>query len=113
MQKRIIEIEKEFIGTGEVKNMRFLRLYDSKQAYLYRVGVSNYHYEVFERKNAPVCVDYQNRIYSETDFMEIYPKKEHFGIWAWTCTDLSKAIEKFNRISGKPVKTETHLIGLS
>jgi hypothetical protein len=47
MQKNIIPLEKEFTGKGEVKNMRFLQLYSDEKALVYKVGISNYHYEVF------------------------------------------------------------------
>ncbi len=92
-------LEKSFIGVGEVGNMQFLQLYKSEKAYIYRVGIDNYHFEVFERKTVPICIDFEKKIYSETEFKEIYPNSKNFGIWAWTFNDLDKAIEKFNNIA--------------
>jgi hypothetical protein len=94
-------LENLFIGTGEVKNMRFLQLYASKKVYMYLVGYQPAHYEVFERKNAPMCIDFENMIYSETEMKEYYPKSKDFGVWAWTFTNKDKALKKFKELSGQ------------
>ena len=102
MQKNIIPLEKEFTGKGEVRNMRFLQLYSSKKAYLYQVGRVDCHYEVFERKNAPFCNNFENKEFSKTEFKEIYPNSKNFGMWAWTYQNLDKALEKFNNLTNAP-----------
>jgi hypothetical protein len=99
MKNKINLLDKEFTGKGEVLNMRFLQLYMSEKAYIYQVADKHPHYEVFERKTTPLCIDFKNKIYSETEFKEYYPNSKSFGVWAWTFNDLNKAIEKFNEIS--------------
>jgi len=87
------ELEKQFTGKGEVKPFEFLQNRVHTTAYLYEVfenGVIS-HYEVFKRKITPVCIDFENRIYSETEFKEVYPKSKDFGVWAWTCRTYEKA----------------------
>lgn len=93
-------LEKNFFGTGEVKGFEFNQIRVCTLAYLYEVKSNdgNIHFEVFKRKNAPVCIDFENRIYSETDFKEIYPKSNDFGAWAWTFETYFKALQKFNSI---------------
>ena len=38
------------------------------------------------------------KIFSETEFKEIYPKTKDFGIWAWCTTNEQKAIQRFEAI---------------
>jgi hypothetical protein len=97
---KIKELETEFIGTGSVKDFKFSILESSEYGFLYEVyteGVLS-HYEVFEKKVVPVCIDFEKRIYSETEFKIKYPKDNDFGVWAWCYTDLTKAFDKFNDI---------------
>lgn len=101
MYKNIQLLEKEFTGRGEVRGFLFVELLCNETAYIYRVCAGKCHYEVFERKNTPVCVDYAKRIYSETEFKEIYPKAKDFGVWAWTFDNFEKAREKYFKISLK------------
>jgi len=94
-------LENEFDGIGEMQGFKFTKIKESYKAYLYKVEQSegNIHFEVFERKNSPICIDFKNRVYSETEFKEIYPKSNSFGLWAWCITDFKKAIEKFELIT--------------
>lgn len=91
-------LEKNFFGTGEVKEFEFNQIRSTVSAYLYEVKQNdgNIHFEVFKRKNAPMCIDFENRIYSETDFKEIYPKSNDFGVWAWTFKSYFKSLELLN-----------------
>ena len=96
----IVNLPSEFRGTGEVDDFQFNVVHASDKAYIYQVNVSDStHYEVFERKKVPLCIDFANRIYSETDFKEVYPKAKDFGIWAWTYNKFSDALVKLNEIS--------------
>jgi hypothetical protein len=99
----LIEIEKEFIGIGEVSGFKFTRIGRTDAAYCYEVAQEgvNTHYEVFRRKNTPVCIDFEKRIYSETEFKETYPKSNAFGVWAWTCSDVNKALNFMSSIEVK------------
>jgi len=99
--KNIQELPNKFIGKGEVKGFQFNVIYKSEFAYIYQVDNGSIQFEVFERKNTPVCIDFGKRIYSETEFREIYPKSNSFGKWAWICKDLDSAIKKAELIEDK------------
>ncbi len=102
--EKIIELEKEIIGKGEVKGYTYYQEFKTQYAYLYAVFNESgtlTHYEVFKRKNSPVCVDFENRVYSEDEFKESYPKSNAFGVWAWTCRTRSDADERLNKIEEK------------
>lgn len=77
-------LDKEFIGTGEVSGLIYRQIHSSTSAYLYEVSRDGIIvcFEVFERKNSPICIDFEKRIYSETEFKETYPKSKDFGVWA-------------------------------
>lgn len=81
------ELEKEFIGKGEVKDFRFKQIFANKYAYMYQVkhpDVHEVYYEVFERK------------INEQFGCVSLPKSKSFGIWAWCITDYDRAKEKFD-----------------
>lgn len=86
------ELEKEFIGTGETKGFKFTRIASQRYVYLYEVSQNDkIYYEVFKRLKSPVCIDFEKRIYSDTEFKEIYPKANSFGVTAWTLSNLEYA----------------------
>ena len=97
----IKQLETNFEGTGEVKGFKFTQIISGEQAFLYEVTPPDAkpHFEVFMRKNSPLCIDFENRIYSETDFKEIYPRSKDFGVWAWCISNREKAFLKFNSIN--------------
>lgn len=92
---KIKELQKHFIGRGEVKGFVFTQLLKTDHAYLYqvecdfssegydRVGV---HYEVFERR--------VNTRYGTVS----YPKSTAFGIWAFTRKDFNVAVAKLSEL---------------
>lgn len=91
------ELEKEFIGIGEVKGFRFKQIFANKYAYMYQVkhpDVHEVYYEVFERK-----INEQYGCIS-------YPKSKAFGIWAWCITDYDRAKEKFAKLTARVQKRE-------
>ena len=96
----IQELEKQFTGIGEVKGFEFTRITSNERSYMYEVrnGSSTY-YEVFIRKASPVCLNFAKREYSDSEFKEIYPKSNSFGVWAWWCKTYDKAIDKMNSCS--------------
>jgi hypothetical protein len=62
-------LEAEFTGKGEVKGFKFKRVYESETAYIYRVTfLSKSWFEVFKRTTTPICIDFANKIFSETEF---------------------------------------------
>jgi hypothetical protein len=97
------ELELQFIGTGEVKNVKFTQVTKSDFAYIYLLEFENgfCSYEVFERKTVKICLDFEGRIYSDTDLKVQYPKSNDFGIWAWCFLDKLKAEKKYNEIIKK------------
>jgi len=83
------ELEKVFIGRGEVKGFTFTQIKQNEKAFLYEVKdeFGSIHYEIFKRvENIKYgCIS--------------YPKSKSFGRWAWTCKTLDRGIEKFNELS--------------
>lgn len=91
----IQELESNFIGKGEVKGFRFEKLRQTKDGYIYQViSDEKRHYEVFRKKVTPVCINFEKREYSETDFKVKYPKSRDFGVSAWCVSSLKRADEK-------------------
>ena len=89
------KLKKEFEGRGETRDFKFKQITESPFGYIYEVksSTSSPHYEVFKKKTFPVCLDFKKRIYSETDTKENYPKKNAFGVTAWTAMSLERAEE--------------------
>jgi hypothetical protein len=95
-----IELEKEFAGSGEVNEFNFSQFRVTEHVNSYKITSDNinYHFEVFTRLFSPVCIDFENRVYSLTDFKEIYPKSNEFGKRAFTFRNEKDAIKKFNEL---------------
>jgi hypothetical protein len=93
-------LDLKFIGTGDVKGFKFSQIHYTELAYVYKVddGDGNVCFEVFKRKTAPICIDFEKRIYSETERKEYYPKSKDFGVWAWTYKLWAKAAKKMVEI---------------
>ena len=95
----IEELPKEFIGVGEVKGFKFVQIEQGLYAYVYQVNGG--HYEVFERKYSSKLIDFDKRLYSETEFKETYPSARLFGSTAFSCKNLGDARNKFREINEK------------
>ena len=97
---KVKELEKEFIGIGEVSGMKFAQITSQQHGFIYEVSLEGItpHYEVFERKLSPICIDFEKKIFSETESKVMYPNSKHFGIWAWTCNTLEEAKVKLEKI---------------
>ena len=81
------ELEKEYIGTGQVRGFKFKRELFNERAFIYSVTTENEtHFEVFLRK--------ENTQYNCIS----YPSDKAFGIWAWTYNSWSDAYAKFNTL---------------
>ena len=87
------ELQHYFTGVGEMKGFCFTQLHKSENAYVYEVsdGVKT-HYEVFERRQSPICLDFKTNTYSDKDFKERYPKSNNFSSWAWCVNNLKQAM---------------------
>lgn len=93
----ITKLENNFIGTGEVKGFLFTKQFENEKGYVYKVEhEGSIHFEAFYRKETPICIDFANRIYSETDKKEVYPKSKDFGVWAWTVLELEKGVQRLS-----------------
>ena len=99
----IKELPEEFVGTGEVAIFTFYKVSSSDKALVFKVVATefpeNIHYETIKRKTVPICLDFDNRIYSETEFKEVYPKAKDFGIWAWSFVNFNDALDKLNELN--------------
>lgn len=99
------ELEKEFIGGGEVAGVLFKQYKFSDYAYMYELTcpITNIvRYEVFKRivqKEQDVIMFGASVHYEEK---VAYPKSGLFGKNAWCFNDLQKALEKFDEINVKP-----------
>jgi len=96
-------LEKQFTGKGNVKGYEFSQISFTEAAYLYEVKQNDViHYEIIKRLKSAVCVDFEKREFSDTDFKEIYPKDERFGTDAICFRGTEKeAINKLNEFSNK------------
>ena len=96
----IKDLEDEFIGTGEIRRFKFIKIDSTDKGFLYSVdvGEGNIHYEVFVKKLVPICINFEKREYSDTDFKYSYPGTNQFGVSVWCITDYDKAVEKLNSL---------------
>ena len=92
------KLESQFTGKGEVKGYNFLQVYENDKGYVYKVYNSeSKHFEAFLKKSTALCINFEKREYSETEFKEIYPKSKDFGVWAWTVGSLQDGVNKLNK----------------
>lgn len=81
------QLQKEFIGRGQVKGFRFTQLKKSNYSYIYKINTgSSEHFEVF--------LHIENRQFNCIS----YPQSNSFGIWAWTFATYELAINKMEEI---------------
>lgn len=82
-------------GTGEVKGFTFTKAYESDAGYVYKVDTGcSTHFEAIKRDVVPVCVDFEKRIFSDTEAKERYPKAKDFGKKAWSVRTLEEGINR-------------------
>lgn len=95
----IKELEKRFIGRGEVKDFNFEQVAANGHGYIYRVdGTSGGYYEVFKRREVETF-DMIDGVRHITGKKVAYPSSKAFGIWAWTCFKMGHALYRLNKIS--------------
>jgi len=81
------ELEKEFIGKGQVRGFEFTQVKKTEFGYIYKVDTKHtVMYEVFQKK--------ENSRYSCIS----YPTNKAFGIWAWTYKSLDSALDRLEDI---------------
>lgn len=92
----------EFEGGGEMKGYKYKKIENNTYAYIFEVknieDEDIVFYEVIKRRIVPLCIDFNNRIYSETEYKEVYPNANKFGDEGFIYKSLEKAINKFNKI---------------
>lgn len=75
-------------GKGDVSGYTYTQIKDGGTYYVYAVTEEDSpdvsHMEVFMKKTTPICIDFENRLYSFKEVKEIYPKSKDFGRWAFT-----------------------------
>lgn len=81
-------------GRGETKGYTYTKVFENDKGYVYKAGEN--HFEAFYKRESKVCIDFDKKIFSETDTKEIYPKSNAFGVWAWTVRSLDNGIEKLS-----------------
>lgn len=82
------ELQESFIGRGQVRGFKFTQIKKNDYAYIYEVNSGSFpRYEVFHRKENSQfnCIS--------------YPSNKAFGIWAWSCKTLERALERFEDIT--------------
>jgi len=99
--KIVTKLPDSFIGTGECKNFKFAKIASIDNVYCYEVNTpeGSTHYEVFKVKTVPICIDFENRIYSTTDYKEIYPKSKSFGVGAYSLYSQKSALSKLQKLA--------------
>ena len=86
-------------GKGETKGFTFTKRKETHTHYVYSVNTGeSEHFEVFERKTSAKCLDFANRVYSDTETREYYPKSNSFGVWARTLTTFESACDKLESL---------------
>ena len=92
------KLESEFTGKGEVKGFNFQQVYENEKGYVYKVhSQESEYFEAFLKKSTALCINFEKREYSETEFKEIYPKSKDFGVWDWTVGSFQDGIDKLNK----------------
>lgn len=93
-------LDEKFEGKGETKGFSFSLIEKTDTHCLYEVvtGEESKHYELIKLIISPVCIDFENRIYSETEFKQSYPKAATFGTNGWTFYQLESAMKRFEEL---------------
>lgn len=92
-----VKLEDRISGTGEVRGFLFTKEFENDKGYVYKVDTGDStHFEAFYKKESPICIDFEKRIFSETEMKEVYPKSNSFGVWAWSVPSLERGIEKIS-----------------
>ena len=99
MKTTIESLPDKFTGTGEVKGFVFTKLKESEDKFLYQVeDEGKVWYEVIKSDLTAKCINFAERVYSNTDFKYTYPKANDFGRIAWTKKSIEEAEELYEEI---------------
>lgn len=82
-----------------MKGFVFTKLKESENVFLYQVeSEGKIWYEIFKCELVAKCINFAERIYSDTNFKYTYPKARSFGYNAWTKKSIREAEELFEDI---------------
>lgn len=97
----IKEIDKEFIGVGEVSGFQFEQVAATEYGYIYKVvGTKGDYYEVFKKRKRETFTMVDGiRIITGEKYS--YPSSKAFGIWAWTCFTKERAYFRLEQLEKK------------
>lgn len=89
------KLRKTILGRGSVKGYVFTQMISTEGFYIYEAKspIRTIKYEVFRRKEVNI-IDENRNITEEKK--ETYPKDKDFGLTAWCCESLEKALIKLN-----------------
>jgi hypothetical protein len=77
----------------------YTKKYDQNDILVYeREDEGSISFEVFIKKLTPICLDFQNRVYSTTEFKVKYPSNEDFGKTAWTAKTWEQVESRIQKI---------------
>ena len=86
------QLEKTFIGKGQVRGFRFTLIQKNGKAYVYQVDTGDStHYEVFRHRE------------NERFDCVTYPSDKAFGLWAKTSTTMSDAIDNYEYFTDQAI----------
>ena len=106
------ELQKDFVGVGEVKGFKFHQTLATEKGYIYEVESDpsfHHHFEVFKRKlTYGVRInDKTGKLEADTNKMVVsYPKSTCFGLWAWTCANEEHTLKMYYQKVEKSIDNE-------
>jgi hypothetical protein len=90
-------LQDEFKGVGEVSDYRFRKVFTNPAAYVFEITNADtmvIHYETIRRRAVAKCLDFQEKIFSDTELVEKYPKQTKFGVEGFTYVNPEDAYQK-------------------
>lgn len=115
---KIKELEKEFLGKGDVKGFKFTQLEETPEYYIYKKefvrsdGSTSVSYEVFERVVCEITEILKNsEKYKEYTHRVVYPSSSQFGLTAWEASTqhhLQSILYRKFGVGQKPEEIKKH-----
>ena len=94
---RILPAKKRFNGFDYTLVLR------GKRSCIYRQEVTPgiQYFEVFKIKVRKERILKVKGVEKKIEAAEMWPRDEDFGVWAWSCRTLERAMERFNELEKK------------
>lgn len=95
------ELEKDFMGHGSTAGFRFIQIFRSERAYIYKVidPFGFVTYDVFRHRESPDKDIVLKGVPIHYDACVRYPSANEFGIWAKCCCSMNRAFDWFREYS--------------